>query len=151
MGKKDKNKGFRDLPEGESKNTTVKKPKGGLADPSSGDQFKMADNLGALILVDAKEFEAGFVTENGPGDIVRGDVTVLTEDDGKTALAEPVEYHNTIIFGRAVVGSLKTYVGTGQIVVGEIGQGEKKAGKNAPWLLKAASDKQKKIAENFLA
>jgi hypothetical protein len=149
MGKKDKNNGTDGLPGSEA--TTVKKPKGALADPSSGDQFKMADNLGALILVEAKEFESGFVTENGPADIIRGDVTVLTEDDGKTPLDEAVEYRDTIIFGRAVIGSLKSAVGSGSLIVGTIGQGEKKAGKNAPWLLKPASDKQKKIAENFLA
>lgn len=126
--------------------TTVKKSKGGLADPASGDMFKMADNLGALIIVEAKEYEKDFVTENGPANIVRGDITVLTEDDAKTVLDEPVEYHDTIIFGTAVVGSLRQYVGTGQLVVGVVAQGVKKAGKNAPWLLDAATDKQKKIA-----
>lgn len=131
--------------------TVKKKSKGGLADPAAGDMFKMADNLGALILVEAEEYEKDFVTENGPSNIIRGNITVLTEDDGKTKLAAPVEYTNTIIFGTAVVASLKSMVGSGQLVVGVVGQGVKKAGKNAPWLLEAASPKQKKIAEAFLA
>lgn len=129
--------------------STVKKSKG-LADPSSGDQFKMADHLGQLILVDPQEFETDFQTENGPADIIRGDVTVLTEDDAKTPLKEPEEFKNTILFGRAVVGALRSQVGSGQLVIGVVGQGVKKAGKNAPWLLEAATDKQKKIALAYL-
>lgn len=145
---KKKDKGLDDLPEGTT--TVSKKSAKGLADPSQGDMFKMADNLGCLILVEAKEYESGFQTENGPADVIHGDITVLTEDDGKTELDEPTEYHDTVIFGRAVVGSLKSTVGSGQLVVGVVGQGVKKAGKNAPWLLEAASDKQKKIALNYL-
>lgn len=143
QGKK-KDKGFEGAPD--ETPTTVKKPKGGLVDPTSGDQFKMADNLGRLVIIEAKEFEKDFQTENGPADVIRGNVTVLTEDDAKTVLDEPVEYNDTVIFGRAVVGSLKSTVGSGQLVVAVIGQGVKKAGKNAPWLLEAASDKQKKLA-----
>jgi len=150
MAKDKKNKAENPLKGGKDEATTVKKKKGALADPAAGDMFKMADNLGALIIVDAQEYEKDFVTENGPSNIIRGDITVLTEEDGKTRLKDPVEYTNTIIFGTAVVASLKSMVGSGQLVVGVVGQGVKKAGKNAPWLLEAASDKQKKIAQAFL-
>lgn len=153
MAKDKKAKGFDSVPDKtEKKATTVKKKrKGTLADPAAGDQFKMADFVGALVLIDPKESDSIITSASTDKvDVIKGDVTVLTEENGKTVLDEPIEHHDTFIFGRAVVGSLKSLVGTGSLVVATIGRGAKKPGQNAPWILVAATDKQKKIAEAYL-
>jgi hypothetical protein len=153
MGKnKDKTKGFDALPDGDKaeKTTTIKKG-AKFVDAPAGDLFSLKENLGRLVVIEPLEIVNGFATTNGPADVIRGNVTVLTEDDGKTKLDEADEYEDTVIFGKAIFGSLKRIVGTGQLVVGVVGQGEKKGSNSAPWLILAASDKQKAIAEKHFS
>lgn len=139
--------------------TKAKKAKGGkgskgggladdFADPSSGDQFVNKDHVGSVVLISPFEFEAGFKTSAGEADIVRGDVVVLTSKKGKE-LDEPLVYENTIIFGKVLVSTLKAQVGKSR-VLGVLEEGEAKKGQSAPYVLRAASDDQKKMARAYL-
>lgn len=152
MGKKDKTKGFDALPDGDKaeKTTTIKKG-AKLVDAPAGDLFSLKENLGRLVVIEPLEVVLGFATSNGPADVIRGNVTVLTDDDGKTVLDKADEYNDTVIFGKAVFGSLKRIVGTDTLVVGVVGQGEKKGSNSAPWLILPATNKQRAIAEKHFA
>lgn len=129
-----------------------KKSKGGdgedFEDPSSGDQFVNKDHVGSLVLFNLYEFERDFKTSAGLADIVRGDVTVLTKPSGKR-LVEPLEYENTIVFGKVLVSTLKAQVGK-KAVLGRLEEGEAKKGQSAPYILKPANDEERVIARQYM-
>jgi len=121
-----------------------------FGDPASGDFLNgeaMAELNGSLWMVSVLEYEEDVPTEySEPGKkspAIRADVVVLDgEHVGRT-------YEGTLIFGRSMVPQLKPRVG--KKIVGRLAQGEKKKGKNAPWVLENATDEEKAIARKWVA
>lgn len=141
MGKKDK--GAENPLKGDGE---IKKKNKALDDPSKGDQFNNEENLGRLLIIEVHETDSIKTTASDePADVIKADVYALTEADGKTMLDEPVHYEDTFLFGRVIYSSLKSKVG--KTVVGVLGQGEKQKGKNAPWVIEPANEKQKAKAQ----
>lgn len=135
---------------GKAKGEELTKKKG-LDDPDApgeGDRFDNAEHLGKAVLIQVLEAATEVKTENGDADVIRANVWVLTKDDGKKALGEPLAFRDTYVWGTVIFASLKGKVG--KYVVGVIGQGEKQKGKNAPWQIKPANDKQKELAQGVL-
>lgn len=133
---------------GKASEVTKKK---GLDDPDApgeGDRFNNEEHLGSALLIEVLAAETGFKTENGDADVIRANVHVLTKTDGKKALKEPLAFNDTLVWGSVIYSSLKGKVG--KYVVGVMGQGEKKPGKNAPWQIKPANETQKELAQGVL-
>lgn len=110
--------------------------------PSQPGQFALKDYLGRLVLFTVHAHEADIQTAFGVSDAIRADVVVL---DGADA---PEEIADALIFGRAVVGSLKGNVG--QQVLARIGQGTARPGQSAPWVLNAYSDTDAQVATDYV-
>ena len=148
---KDKAKAENPLKESKKKDggsDVVKKSKT-LDDPSKGDQFNNEENLGRVLLIEVLETDSIKTSASDePADVIKANVYAVTETDGKTKLDEPITYEDTFLFGRVIYSSLKSKVG--KYVVGVMGQGEKQKGKNAPWIIAPATDKQKKMAQAVL-
>jgi hypothetical protein len=120
-----------------------------FGDPASGDFLNkeaMAELNGSLWLVKVHEYEQNIPTEYSEAGkdtpAIRADVIVL---DGEHAGRV---YESTLIFGRRMVPQLKPRVG--KMIVGRLTQGEKKKGKNAPWVLDNATPEEKKTAKAWL-
>jgi hypothetical protein len=119
--------------------------------------FKVGDYLNRLILITPTEYVEGIMTTASvePKDAVRCDVVVLDREDGLPLTAANVragdieEFKNSLIFPGVLVGMLKRRIGKG-FVLGRIAQGEKKPGRNAPWVLKDASEEDKVVARMYL-
>jgi len=114
------------------------------AAPGSGDKLPLPDLLGSLLLFTVERIERGIVTEFGETDATAGAVAVL---DGSS---KGETYADTLIFPRVLQSQLKGAVGGG-MVLGRLGQGEKKPGKSAPWILADPTDDDKAIARRYLA
>ena len=95
--------------------------------PASATGIQWAEAKGRLLLVEPHAFETGINTSLGEKDAVRADVTIVDADGG------PVEYRDTLIFPRALIGQTRSMVG--KKVLGRLGQGQAKPGQNAPWRL----------------
>lgn len=116
---------------------------GMFAQPASGGgQFSMKDNLGRLVLLTVKSFEEKIPTSFGDTDAISADVVVL---DGPNA---PEEIDDALLFGRALVNSLKHNVG--QQVLGRIGQAAAKPGQNPAWILIAHNDADAQTATDYV-
>lgn len=109
--------------------------------PAAGDQFRSADNVGALcafVSVTSEDVNTKF----GAADAAKCRyVIVLDGDDAGTI------YENTLVFGAAMVPSL-----TGsddEIILGRIAQGEAKAGQSPPFLLEDADSDDETLAMKF--
>lgn len=99
--------------------------------------------LGALLIIDVQGIETGVNTVHGVSDAVRADVHVV---DGPLA----GEYNaDVLLFPRVLQGQLKGRVG--QKVLGRLGRGEAKPGKNAPWLLEEATPADTQLGVAYLA
>src|SRR6185437_4455375 len=101
--------------------------------PSQGDRLDMKDIVGSLILVWVRDYREGIVTPFGEKDAVACDVHVLDGAKGGE------KFENTLIFGGALIGSLRSAAG-GEPVLGRVGQGVSKPGQNAPWVLNPYTD-----------
>jgi hypothetical protein len=99
-----------------------------------------------LLLIRPTEFLKQIATSLGtPSDAVDAQVVVL---DGDNA---PEEVGNVRFFGQGLVPTLKNEIMKGGLVLGILGKGEKKPGKNAPWILFPATDeKQRQVARDYL-
>jgi hypothetical protein len=111
--------------------------------PSQGDQVKMAELAGCLVLIWAKEYREDVTTVHGSTDAIAADVHVLDGAKGGE------KFENTLIFGRALVGSLRSAVG-GEPVLGRVGQGVSKPGQNAPWILQPFTDADAAVATGYI-
>lgn len=103
---------------------------------SSSDSVKVADLNGHLLIVSPIEFKANIQTVNGPADAI--EVNLIDLDTN--------EEHNSVLwFNVALKNALKPLIG--QKVLGRIGQGLAKPGKNAPWLLNDATGDADAVAK----
>jgi hypothetical protein len=111
--------------------------------PSQGDRLDMKDVYGSLVLIWVREYREGITTPFGEKDAVACDVHVL--DGGKGG----EKFENTLIFGGALIGSLRSAVG-GDPVLGRIGQGVSKPGQNAPWIIQPFTDADAALATGYI-
>ncbi len=110
-----------------------------------GDDIKVADYEGHLILFTPIEYIKVVPTIHGDKDVVDTDMVVLTADGG------PEEFQGVRVFQSALVGSLKRKIDGGRKLLGVLGKGEAKRGQSAPYVLHGPTDEQKQIARDYLA
>lgn len=97
---------------------------------SNTEGVKVADLNGHLLIVTPIEYKTGINTVNGVAEAI--EVSVVDLDTNE-------EHHSLLWFNVALRNALKPLIGNK--VLGRIGQGAAKPGKNAPWiLLDATSD-----------
>ena len=111
--------------------------------PPQGDQVKVAELTGSLVLIWAKEYRKDVPTSFGPSDAIAADVHVL---DG---LKGGETFKNTMLFQRALIGSLQAAIG-GEPVLGRIGQGVAKPGQSAPYILQPFTDADAALATHYI-
>jgi hypothetical protein len=112
-------------------------------DPSNSDLLPLDELLGRLLLFTVYEETDPINTVHGPQTAVRADVAVLDGDKaGHT-------YEDALIFPRVLKSQLRRSAG-GMMVLGRLGQGQKKPGQNPPWTLTAASDADKVKANAYV-
>lgn len=97
---------------------------------------------GSLLLIHVHDLEQGIPTQHGPSDAIRADVTML---DGPQA-GETVE--DSLIFPSVLRSQLRSKIG--EKVLGRLGQGAAKPGKNAPWVLNPATQADAELATKWL-
>ena len=111
--------------------------------PSQGDQVKVAELVGSLVLVWAKEYRKDVPTSYGPSDAIAADIHVLDGAKGGET------FQNTLLFQRALIGSLQSAIG-GEPVLGRVGQGVAKPGQSAPYILQPFTDADAAIATHYI-
>jgi len=103
---------------------------------ASSDSVKVADLNGHLLIVSPIEYKANIQTVNGPADAIEVNLVDLDTN----------EEHNSVLwFNVALKNALKPLIG--QKVLGRIGQGIAKPGKNAPWILNDATNDAAAVAK----
>lgn len=113
--------------------------------PSSSTGIKWEDVHGRLLLITPHSVETDIKTSFGDTDAVRADVVIL---DGPGA---PDEYRDTLIFPKVLQSQVRSNAGTGRMNLGRLGQGNKKPGQSAPWMLGDPTDADKDIARAHIA
>ena len=111
--------------------------------PHQGDQVKVAELLGCLVLVYARELREDVATTYGPSDAIVVDIHVL--DGGKGG----EKFENTMLFQKALIGSLRSAIG-GEPVLGRVGQGVNKPGQSAPYILQPFTDADAALATGYI-
>jgi hypothetical protein len=111
--------------------------------PSQGDQVKVAELLGSLVLIWAREYREDIQTTFGPSDAIAADVHVLDGPKGGE------KFENTLIFQRALIGSLRSAIG-GDPVLGRIGQGVGKPGQSPPFILQPYNQADAAVATGYI-
>lgn len=104
------------------------------APSQGGGSLKPADVEGHLLVVEPSEYVAAIATSFGEKDAVR--VTVHDITDSET-------YQDVLLFGTALIGSLKSQVG--KRVLGVMTKGTAKPGQAAPWVLEDATGNAKAV------
>lgn len=92
-----------------------------------GSGIKPADLEGHVLVVEPQEYIASMVTQFGDKDAIRVTVHDISAQ----------ETHEDVLFFGALIGALKGHVG--KRVLGVIGKGTAKPGKEPPWTLTDAS------------
>src|SRR6266487_1158715 len=110
---------------------------------AAGDQVKIPELLGSLVLVYVRDYCEGIVTTFGPSDAVAVDLHVL---DGPQ---KGEDYQNTLIFQKALIGSLRGAIG-GDPVLGRIGQGTAKPGQSPPYILTPYTEQDAALATAWI-
>lgn len=85
---------------------------------------KVADLNGHLLIVTPLEYKTGINTVNGIAEAIEVDIVDLDTNE---------EHTSVLFFNVALRSALKPNIGNK--VLGRIGQGAAKPGKNAPWIL----------------
>jgi hypothetical protein len=116
----------------------------GFQQPSQGDQVKVAELVGCLCLIWAREYREDITTTFGPADAVAVDMHVLDGTHGGE------KFENTLLFQRALIGSLKPAIG-GEPVLGRIGQGVGKPGQSPPYILLPYTEQDAALATGYIA
>ena len=94
------------------------------APASSTEGVKVADLNGHLLIVTPIEYKTGINTVNGIAEAIEVHAVDLDTNE---------EHHSLLWFNVALRSALKPLIGNK--VLGRIGQGAAKPGKNAPWIL----------------
>ena len=111
--------------------------------PSQGDQVKIPDLLGCLVLIWVREIREGIQTPYGEKEAAAVDLHVLDGAKGGE------KFLNALIFQGALIGSLRAAVG-GDPVLARIGQGVAKPGQNPPYLLQPFTDADAALATGYI-
>ena len=98
------------------------------APATGGGSLKPADVEGHLLVVEPTEYVPNIATSFGEKDAIR--VTVHDISTQET-------HSDVLLFGTALIGSLKGQIG--KRVLGVMGKGQAKPGQAAPWILEDAS------------
>lgn len=112
-------------------------------DPQASQSVPLDEVNGSLLLFTVYEETEEIQTVHGPSTAIRADIVVL---DGNL---EGETYDDALIFPKILKSELRKSVG-GSMVLGRLGQGDKKPGKNPPWTLSAASDADKAMAQKWV-
>ena len=104
------------------------------APATGGGSLKPADVEGHLLVVEPTEYVPSIATSFGEKDAIRVTVHDITESE---------THDNVLLFGTALIGSLKTQVG--KRVLGVMTKGTAKPGQAAPWVLADASQDAKAV------
>lgn len=111
--------------------------------PSSSTGIQWDELKGSLLLVAPQSVETGIKTSYGDdASAVKADVTVLDGDKEGTV------YTSTLIFPKVLQSQVKNDLGG--LVLGRLGQGQKKPGQSAPWMLTAATPADEALASKHL-
>ena len=97
---------------------------------------------GALLLFKVGEQEKGIKTAFGESDAIRCNLSVLDGDQADTL------FDDILVFPKVLQSQLRSK--TGELVLGRLGQGEKKAGQDPPWKLADPTDADKVIGRAYL-
>lgn len=111
--------------------------------PSTATGIEWKDYKGDLLLIKVHGFEASIPTVHGESSAVRADVIVL---DGAS---KGEEFKDTLVFPKVLQSQIKPSIGG--MVLGRLGQGQKKPGQSAPWVLAEATDADRQIGLDYLA
>ena len=106
------------------------------APASNTEGVKVADLNGHLLIVTPIEYKTGINTVNGIAEAI--EVSIVDLDTNE-------EHHSVLWFNVALRNSLKPLIGNK--VLGRIGQGVAKPGKNAPWILLDATGDATAVAK----
>jgi hypothetical protein len=111
------------------------------APATGGGSLRPADVEGHLLIVEPTEYVASIATSFGEKDAIR--VTVHDVTDSET-------HSDVLLFGTALIGSLKSQVG--KRVLGVMTKGVAKPNQAAPWILEDATGNAKavKAATDYL-
>lgn len=104
---------------------------------SSGVDFETLK--GRLLIVTPHSTEE-INTSFGEKEAVRADLVVVDEPGGA------VEFLDTLIFPKVLIGQLRSAIGTGKMILGRLEQGIAKPGQKPPWRLADPDDADRKIA-----
>lgn len=112
--------------------------------PSQGDRVDMKDLTGSLVLIWAREYRENITTPYGESDAIAADIHALDGPKGGE------KFENTLIFQRALIGSLRSAVG-GEPVLARIGQGVAKPGQSAPFILEPFTEADAAVATGYIS
>ena len=108
-----------------------------------GDKLPLDDLNGALLRIEVLEALSDVQTVHGPANPVRANVAVL---DGSF---KAETFDDALIFPRVMAGQIRPSIG--KVVLGRLGRGQAKPGKNAPWLLAAPTEADVATARKYEA
>ena len=104
------------------------------APSQGGGSLRPADVEGHLLVVEPSEYVAAIATSFGEKDAIRVTVHDITDSETHT---------DVLLFGTALIGSLKSQVG--KRVLGVMTKGTAKPGQAAPWILEDATSNAKAV------
>ena len=105
-----------------------------FAAPSQGGSVRPADLEGHLLIVEPIEYVQSISTSFGDKDAIRVNIHDVTDQ---------ASHDDVLLFGTALIGSLKSQVG--KRVLGVLGKGTAKPGQAAPWVLDDATSDAKAV------
>ena len=100
------------------------------ASEASSGGLKLADLEGCLVVMKPDGEPDTVQTAHGDGEYTPAKVLVVKGADELQG-----EWHDMWVFAKAVQGQLRGAAKNGAPLVGEVGRGDAKPGKSAPWLL----------------